>query len=309
MRRIHTKACRLVFLLVLAAAAAWAVGNSGEATHSYDPPSWWPDLKPWGDHSITYLLCGLPYDLPAEWGWGVENWDAQIGGYMDFDVVVSGCFGSADTWLVWDLQNACPSAPACFLSGDYQWHSTGWLELKLAYIYFNRDQYENLGQYNPAWETAFQTLVAAHEWGHNLNLDDHERDPCLDPHLLMGNRMNIQQPPCLTGPTSAERSAVIADYGLLDLDGDGFTGAVEWYVGTDQADACPDSSGDAAWPLDINNDRYVTVVGDVSNYTGRLGATPGSPNWRQRLDLNTDAAITVTGDVLKYRGKINATCT
>jgi hypothetical protein len=93
-----------------------------------------------------------------------------------------------------------------------------------------------------------------------------------------------------------------------DSDGDGFSDSIEVYLGTDPLDACPDDPSDSAWPLDINNDGVVTVTGDVLNFRGRIGATPGDPNWWQRLDLNGDGVITVAGDVLSYRGKIGQTC-
>jgi hypothetical protein len=93
-----------------------------------------------------------------------------------------------------------------------------------------------------------------------------------------------------------------------DTDCDGWTDGQESYVGTDSWDACPDNSADAAWPPDINNDKNLTVVGDVLNYMGRIGATPGSPHWWQRLDLNGDGTISVVGDVLLYRAKIGTSC-
>jgi hypothetical protein len=74
-------------------------------------------------------------------------------------------------------------------------------------------------------------------------------------------------------------------------------------------DDCPDDSTDDAWPLDINVDATVTVVGDAFNFRDRIGATPGSPEWLQRLDLNADGFITGVGDVLGYRGMVGATCT
>jgi hypothetical protein len=94
-----------------------------------------------------------------------------------------------------------------------------------------------------------------------------------------------------------------------DTDCDDFTNTVEQYLGSDPYDNCPDSSSDDAWPLDINRDRWITVVGDVLNFSGRIGASPGDPNWWQRLDFNADGHITVVGDVLKYAGKIGQTCT
>jgi len=106
-----------------------------------------------------------------------------------------------------------------------------------------------------------------------------------------------------------------------DCDSDSFSDSVERYLGTDPLDACPDfpgtpglcpglsCDGDDAWPLDLNIDTYVTVVGDVLNFRGRIGATPGAPNWWQRLDFNADGLISVVGDVLMYRGMIGETCT
>jgi oligopeptide transport system substrate-binding protein len=94
-----------------------------------------------------------------------------------------------------------------------------------------------------------------------------------------------------------------------DQDGDGFSDARETYMGTDPLDACPDGSTDDAWPLDVNKNGQISVVGDVLNFRGRIGATPGAPNWWQRLDFNADRLISVVGDVLMYRGMIGETCT
>jgi hypothetical protein len=98
-----------------------------------------------------------------------------------------------------------------------------------------------------------------------------------------------------------------------DYDADGFADEVEHYMGTDPTDACPDVVGsDDAWPLDINMDGYITVVGDALNFRGRIGACSGPPphpKWLQRLDLNADYCITVVGDALLYRGMIGKTCT
>jgi thermitase len=101
----------------------------------------------------------------------------------------------------------------------------------------------------------------------------------------------------------------LPNYQDQDDDGDGFSEAVEVWISTDTLDACPDDSNDAAWPLDINNNGVITTTGDVVAYSGRIGATPGSPNWWQRLDLDANGMITVAGDVIKYSGKVGATCT
>jgi len=94
----------------------------------------------------------------------------------------------------------------------------------------------------------------------------------------------------------------------FDCDDDQFDDYVELYVGTDPLDACPDDPTDDAWPLDINMDTAITVAGDALNFRNRIGATPGSPEWWQRLDLNADGAITVAGDALMYRGMIGEIC-
>jgi hypothetical protein len=60
--------------------------------------------------------------------------------------------------------------------------------------------------------------------------------------------------------------------------------------------------------LDINNDAVLSVPGDVLAFRGSIGATPGAPNWSQRLDLNGDGAITFSGDLLLYRNNIGQGC-
>ena len=100
----------------------------------------------------------------------------------------------------------------------------------------------------------------------------------------------------------------IGDVCDSDDDGDGFSDGRETYLSTDPLDACPDNPSDAAWPLDINNDGVITMSGDVWNFRGHIGATPGDPKWLQRVNFNGDGAITVAGDVFLYRGKIGRTC-
>jgi hypothetical protein len=96
-----------------------------------------------------------------------------------------------------------------------------------------------------------------------------------------------------------------------DQDCDGFTTAIENYLGTDPLDACPDDTSDDAWPLDIYVDGVITVVDDAWNFRDRIGETggqPPSPNWWVRLDFDMDNFITVTGDVFMYKGMIGETC-
>jgi hypothetical protein len=111
------------------------------------------------------------------------------------------------------------------------------------------------------------------------------------------------------GQTDADHDGVGDACDTGDSDADGFSDAVEVYVDTDPADACPAGSDDA-WPLDINMDTFVTMA-DVFKYAGRLGSTGDpapSPNWLKRLDLNMDNFITMA-DVFKYSGKLGQGCT
>jgi hypothetical protein len=119
---------------------------------------------------------------------------------------------------------------------------------------------------------------------------------------------------CDNCPTTATRWYVPAG----DDDCDAFTTAVEDYVGTDPADACPDVVGsDDAWPLDINMTRDISVTGDIYNFVGRIGAKSGPSaycpgplqgNWLQRLDLNQSCDISVTGDIYMYVGRLGEKC-
>jgi hypothetical protein len=98
-----------------------------------------------------------------------------------------------------------------------------------------------------------------------------------------------------------------------DDDNDYFQDVRETYLGTDPLDNCSDDSSDAAWPLDIDNDRIIWT-GDFDAFTGHLGATGGpppstEPAWWVRLDLNGDNVITVDGDWLLYAGHTGRTCT
>jgi hypothetical protein len=92
-----------------------------------------------------------------------------------------------------------------------------------------------------------------------------------------------------------------------DSDGDGFLTAVESYVGTDAADACPDVVGaDDAWPLDMNKDKFVTMA-DVNRYAGKIGRPVSADPLLRRLDLNQDN-FTTMADVNKYAGKLGKGC-
>jgi hypothetical protein len=95
----------------------------------------------------------------------------------------------------------------------------------------------------------------------------------------------------------------------VDTDSDGFNDDVECYLSTDSTDDCTDDPGTHdAWPVDVNIDARISVVGDVLSFRGRIGARPGDDGWWQRLDLNMDGTLSVVGDVLTFRGLVGQEC-
>jgi len=80
--------------------------------------------------------------------------------------------------------------------------------------------------------------------------------------------------------------------------------ASEAYLATDSLADCPVNQYHSALPMDINNDKYVTMA-DVNNFSGLIGSKYGDVDgqFRKRLDLNADTYITMA-DVNKYSGRI-----
>jgi hypothetical protein len=132
-------------------------------------------------------------------------------------------------------------------------------------------------------------------------------------HLHQSARITAETPfytNKLADPVAGDNwiHAIMWEPGTSDQDGDEWNNEDELYIGTDPFDDCPDNLSDAAWPLDINNDRDIDVSGDVFNYVGRIGATAGGPNYWRRLDLDVSGDIDVTGDVSMYIGRIGESC-
>jgi uncharacterized repeat protein (TIGR01451 family) len=88
-----------------------------------------------------------------------------------------------------------------------------------------------------------------------------------------------------------------------DDDCDGFTTAVETFIGTDPNLAC----GLNAWPVDNNNDRKVNMS-DILAYRPSFLSTSGDGRYNKRLDLNMDGRINMS-DILKFVPFFNMTCT
>lgn len=105
------------------------------------------------------------------------------------------------------------------------------------------------------------------------------------------------------------------DDAALDPDGDGFTNLMEFLIGTDPCDECPDDPSHDAWPTDANRgvSSFRVVNGlDVFLWAQRFGSTtsftpPGKLPYTARYDL--DADNTIDGlDVFFVAQDFNETC-
>lgn len=93
-----------------------------------------------------------------------------------------------------------------------------------------------------------------------------------------------------------------------DDDNDGFSDSVETYLGTDPRDNCADDADDDAWPLDMNNDKYLTVTYDVSvAYNNKIGCEVLQNPECERIDLDANGVIT-TADTDFFINMIGQTC-
>jgi hypothetical protein len=266
--------------------------------------SWYHDQPPMGDPNMVQFTLSLHSDVPAGpsyshpnqvlwmhtfgpgecvaqlWGMGEEGWLQPPVNYDPF----------ADTqiWLY-----SCPIPTAYWFQqavGTVYWLDVQAMPMDPAFLF--------------GWKTSLEHWNDDGVWSMGMEpIDPSSWQPLVYPpgHPMAGMSIDlafqIQGQPC--DP-------------LLDSDADTFKDAIECYLPTDSRDNCRDGPGDDAWPLDINMDTYVTVVGDVLKYSGRIGSTGGPPPsamWLKRLDLSKDNFLTVVGDVLKFSGKIGAHCT
>jgi Tol biopolymer transport system component len=89
-----------------------------------------------------------------------------------------------------------------------------------------------------------------------------------------------------------------------DCDDDTFDDGIETYLGTDLLDACPDNSGDDAWPPDINIDTWANILDVLLYKPVIMTSVPPGP---ARFDLNADGDINIL-DVLLYKPIIMTQC-
>ena len=112
-------------------------------------------------------------------------------------------------------------------------------------------------------------------------------------------------PPSPFGSHQAVRSCDTVCIG--DSDCDGWTDTSEVTIGTDPLDDCPDGPSDAAWPVDFDNDTFVTSS-DLGSVAGVIGqAVPPAPA-RNDIDPDPpDLAIT-SGDLSQVAARIGQGC-
>lgn len=88
-----------------------------------------------------------------------------------------------------------------------------------------------------------------------------------------------------------------------DSDGDGFTDAVEAYIGTNPNAAC----GLNAWPPDFDNDQVVTIL-DLSRIAQGYNKGTGMPGYNKRLDIDASGYINII-DISLVANRYQKTCT
>jgi len=125
-------------------------------------------------------------------------------------------------------------------------------------------------------------------------------------------------PGAVTGPnitaTVTDGSGNTSEFSapfFYDTDLDGFTDAIEAFVGTDSTDSCANTAtandeADDRWPADTNDNQFVNTF-DVVPYIAALNSTPPGPPYTVRLDLNMSNSIN-TFDVVPFIQLLNKAC-
>ncbi len=113
-------------------------------------------------------------------------------------------------------------------------------------------------------------------------------------------------PPSPFGSHQAVRSCDSVCIG--DSDCDGWTDISEaTFIGTDPFDSCPDDPSDAAWPVDFDNDTFITSA-DLSAVAAAIGqAVPPAP---ARTDISPDPPdqVITSADLGTVAGFIGQGC-
>jgi hypothetical protein len=93
-----------------------------------------------------------------------------------------------------------------------------------------------------------------------------------------------------------------------DSDTDAFSDYVEFYIGTDALDACPDDPSDDCWPPDIDSNRVVDVT-DALLFLAAFPSAEASPTYSRRLDLAATNGVIDVSDALVFLAYLPGACT
>jgi uncharacterized repeat protein (TIGR01451 family) len=133
-----------------------------------------------------------------------------------------------------------------------------------------------------------------------------------EPDLTASNNSITLNTPSLWKCTKSDSTVVYRGWPTPagDDDCDGFTTAIENFVGTDPLVACggtalPDGSS-STWPPDLNNDGRVNL-NDVLKYAPVFNTIGPGPPYKKRFDLNADNRINLN-DILKLAPFFNQSC-
>jgi hypothetical protein len=153
----------------------------------------WENLQTIGGN-ISYSLC----PATSTWRAGIEYWDSYLGTRMDFNEFT--CGQNVRTFVRSESGNECPPtesggvAYACWRDIDVDCVGSV-CELEEAEILFDPSYF--------GLSISWQYQMAAHEWGHNLNLGHHPTDsPCTLPGVMAYKDTAIN--PCFYVPAGGE---------------------------------------------------------------------------------------------------------
>lgn len=282
---------KLLAWLLLAGLALWMFYNDAaaplEASHTLvsqlGADYLWPDLEAGGDQRITYWTCAS--NPPGQWGYAVEvKWDDPLTTW-GFDAVLD-C--NAQTVLAWEGSSfgfCDPAFIACWVRVQNVPH-TDHVDNQRTRILFDVDSANPYNTFGTNWKTA----IAAHEWGHNMDLADHLDIGQCAAGTLMGQvdlDRKASDNPCYTGPTPGDLSSVLCVY-IRVCHTPGVWRSGEWHL------RYSNSSGAGDLSFTYGNPTDVPLAGDWDR-DGDDTAGVYRPSTRQFFlsNNNSTAAISV----------------
>ena len=262
------------------------------------------------------------YGLRDPWRYSFDQvsgdlWLGDVGqeGWEEVEEIVSGGNYGWDCWegnaVYEDVDCSSPPTPflfpravydhslGCSVTGGYVYRGTLLPEIYGWYVYGDHCS-GIIWTVNPADTSAPVQLVDT-----DFNIGSFAELP--NGELLVLRMFQATDSPgifrltCATTPdTDNDGQGNACD---LDDDGDGFSDAIESYVGTNLLAAC----GTDAWPADIDNDTFVDTA-DIAVLTGNFGRPVPPAPARANIAPNPPDGFVDTADIARMAGLFGTAC-